>query len=98
MLISSREEPEAVLSPAMVAVMRISRRLNGLPESDEDITKSSGDASVAFCSVHLLVASVQALNLIGKQGATIKLIEESSGAAIQVLSSGMFLFWKLCAE
>lgn len=92
MLISGKEEPEAVLSPAMAAVMRISKRINGLPEGDEDDVESSG---VAVCVVRLLVASAQAINLIGKQGATINAIQESSGATIRVLSSGTFNVWKL---
>lgn len=69
--------------------MRISKRVNGLPESEED-AKASGAAAVAFCSIRLLVASTQAINLIGKQGSLIKSIQESTGASVRVLSSGMF--------
>ncbi|KAK1388392.1 RNA-binding KH domain-containing protein PEPPER [Heracleum sosnowskyi] len=86
-LISGKEEPEAVLSPAMVAVMRIFKRINGLPEGDEDDTRSSGIADGVFCSVHLLVASEQAISMIGRHGSTIKSIQESSGAVIRVLSN-----------
>lgn len=91
-MISGKEEPEAAVSPAMDAVLRIAKRVNGLPESDED-TKLSGAASIAFCSIKLLVPSPHATNLIGKQGSTIKSIQESSGASIRVLSNGMFQFW-----
>lgn len=85
-LISGKEEPEAAVSPAMDAVLRIAKRVNGLPESDEDV-KLSGPASIAFCSIKLLVPSPHATNLIGKQGSTIKSIQESSGASIRVLSN-----------
>lgn len=74
------------VSPAMDAVLRIAKRVNGLPESDEDV-KLAGAASIAFCSIKLLVPSPHATNLIGKQGSTIKSIQESSGASIRVLSN-----------
>lgn len=85
-LISGKEEPEVAVSPAMDAVLRIAKRVNGLPESDEDV-KLAGAASIAFCSIKLLVPSPHATNLIGKQGSTIKSIQESSGASIRVLSN-----------
>ncbi|KAL7224859.1 hypothetical protein ACSBR1_026187 [Camellia fascicularis] len=82
-LISGKEELESPLSPAMDAVIRVFKRVNGLPESE-------GDGKVpgaAFCSIRFLVASTQAINLIGKQGSSIKSIQESTGASIRVLSS-----------
>lgn len=87
-LISGKEEPEAALSPAMDAIIRIFKRVNGLPEGDGD-GKTTGAAGVAFCSIRLLVASTQAISLIGKQGSLIKSIQESSGASVRVLSSGI---------
>ncbi|KAI3889525.1 hypothetical protein MKW92_001288 [Papaver armeniacum] len=81
-LISSKEEPEAALSPAMNAVIRVFRRITGLSETDGE-GSSSG---VATCSFRLLVASSQAINLIGKQGSLIKSIQESSAATVRVLS------------
>ncbi|KAM1724503.1 hypothetical protein ACFX11_022943 [Malus domestica] len=80
-LISAREEPEVPLSPAMDAVIRIFKRVSGLTESE-----GSGAAGVAFCSIRLLVASTQAINLIGKQGSLIKSIQESTGSSVRVLS------------
>lgn len=73
----------------MDAVLRISKRINGLPEIEED-AKATGAPAVAFCSVKLLVAASQAINLIGKQGSTIKSIQDGTGASVKVLSSGMF--------
>ncbi|XP_057501524.1 RNA-binding KH domain-containing protein PEPPER-like [Actinidia eriantha] len=85
-LISGKEEPEAPLSPAMDAVIRIFKRVSGLPESEGD-GKVAGAAGVAFCSIRLLVASTQAINLIGKQGSSIKSIQEGTGASVRVLSN-----------
>lgn len=87
-MISGREEPEAPLSPAMDAVIRVFKRVTGLSEGDGD-GKAYGAAGVAFCSIRLLVASTQAINLIGKQGSLIKSIQESTGASVRVLSGGM---------
>ncbi|XP_062163960.1 RNA-binding KH domain-containing protein PEPPER [Alnus glutinosa] len=84
-LISGKEEPETPLSPAMDAVIRIFKRISGLSESEGD-SKASGAAAVAFSSIRLLVASTQAINLIGKQGSLIKSIQESTGASVRVLS------------
>ncbi|XP_028080131.1 RNA-binding KH domain-containing protein PEPPER-like [Camellia sinensis] len=67
----------------MDAVIRVFKHVNGLPERE-------GDGKVpgaTFCSIRFLVASTQAINLIGKQGSSIKSIQESTGASIRVLSS-----------
>lgn len=90
MLISGREEPEAPLSPAMDAVIRVFKRVSGLSENAGD-AELSGAAGVAFCSIRMLVASTQAINLIGKQGSLIKSIQESTAASVRVLSGGMHL-------
>ncbi|XP_019058113.1 PREDICTED: RNA-binding KH domain-containing protein PEPPER-like [Tarenaya hassleriana] len=82
-LISGKEEPEASLSPAMDAALRVFRRVSGLPDDDDnDDVKTAG---VGFCSLRLLVGSSQAINLIGKQGSLIKSIVENSGAFVRVL-------------
>lgn len=85
MLISGKEEPEAALSPAMDAVIRVFKRVSGLSENEDE-------AKASFCSIRLLVASTQAINLIGKQGSLIKSIQESTGASVRVLSGGMLSF------
>ncbi|OIT00123.1 PREDICTED: RNA-binding KH domain-containing protein PEPPER-like [Nicotiana attenuata] len=82
-LISGKEEPEAALSPAMDAVIRVFKRVSGL-EADGNLP---GVAGAAFCSIRLLVASTQAVNLIGKQGSLIKPIQQTTGASIRVLSN-----------
>ncbi|WJX28253.1 hypothetical protein P8452_16998 [Trifolium repens] len=82
-LISGKEELEAAISPAMDAVLRIFKRVTGLSETDSEI---KGSAGLTLCSVRLLVASTQAISLIGKQGSLIRSIQESSGASVRVLS------------
>ncbi|KAL6331933.1 hypothetical protein AAG906_020282 [Vitis piasezkii] len=96
-LISGREEPEAPLSPAMDAVIRVFKRVTGLSESEGD-GKAYGAAGVAFCSIRLLVASTQAINLIGKQGSLIKSIQESTGASVRVLSGDEVPFYAAADE
>lgn len=88
MLISGKEEPDSPLSPAMDAVIRVFKRVSGLSETEGD-ARVSGAAGVAFCSIRLLVASTQAINLIGKQGSLIKSMQESTGASVRVLSPGI---------
>ncbi|CAH8332258.1 unnamed protein product [Eruca vesicaria subsp. sativa] len=83
-MISAKEEPEAYMSPAMEAVLRVFRRVSGLPDTDDD--EDVQNAGSAFSSVRLLVASCQAINLIGKQGSNIKSIVENSGASVRILS------------
>ncbi|XP_010448339.1 PREDICTED: RNA-binding KH domain-containing protein PEPPER isoform X3 [Camelina sativa] len=83
-LITGKEEPEAYMSPAMDAVLRVFRRVSGLPDdNDDDDVQNAGSV---FSSVRLLVASTQAINLIGKQGSMIKSIVEHSGASVRILS------------
>ncbi|KAL6507839.1 hypothetical protein OROGR_024034 [Orobanche gracilis] len=87
-LITGKEEPEAAFSPAMDAIIRIFKRVNGLAENDGD-GQATAAAGSAFCAIRLLVASTQAISLIGKQGSLIKSIQESSGASIRVLNDEM---------
>ena len=54
-----------------------------------EIDAKNKASAVAFCSVRLLVASTQAINLIGKQGSLIKSIQENTGASVRVLSGGV---------
>ncbi|XP_072957170.1 RNA-binding KH domain-containing protein PEPPER [Typha angustifolia] len=83
-LISGREEPEAEFSPAMHAVVKVFKRVNGIDNGADSATPKSSVPNI--CAVRLLVASSQAINLIGKQGASIKSIQEKSNAVIRILS------------
>uniref|UniRef100_A0A6M2F8W2 K Homology domain-containing protein n=1 Tax=Populus davidiana TaxID=266767 RepID=A0A6M2F8W2_9ROSI len=88
-LISGKEEPEAPLSPAMDAVLRVFKRVSGLSPGEGDNTGSATTAAAAgsaFCSIRLLVASSQAINLIGKQGSIIKSIQENTGVVVRVMA------------
>ncbi|CAI8611099.1 unnamed protein product [Vicia faba] len=81
-LISGKEDLDAPLSPAMDAVIKIFKRVSGLSETDDN----NATSGAAFCSIRLLVASTQAINLIGKQGSSIKTIQENTGASVRVLA------------
>lgn len=94
-LISGKEELEAAISPAMDAAIRIFKRVSGLSETDSEIKGPSGDS---LCSIRLLVASTQAISLIGKQGTIIRSIQESSGASVRVLSGDEVQYFATAEE
>ncbi|KAL0873275.1 hypothetical protein Bca101_022980 [Brassica carinata] len=81
-IISGKEKPEANMSPAMDAVVRVFRRVSRLPDNSDDDVQNAGSA---FSLLRLLVTSTQALTLIGKQGSVIKSIAENSGASVRIL-------------
>ncbi|KAB5513717.1 hypothetical protein DKX38_027623 [Salix brachista] len=85
-LISGKEEPEAPLSPAMDAVLRVFKRVSGLSPGEGDSTGSAAASAGSVCSIRLLVASSQAINLIGRQGSIIKSIQENTGVAVRVMA------------
>ncbi|CAK7345723.1 unnamed protein product [Dovyalis caffra] len=85
-LISGKEEPEAPLSAAMDAAIRIFKHVSGLPEGDAEVSAAAG---IAFCSIRLLVASTQAISLIGKQGSIIKSIQEKTKASVRIMSEAV---------
>ncbi|KAJ0982395.1 hypothetical protein J5N97_010650 [Dioscorea zingiberensis] len=77
-MVSAKEEPDTSISPAMDGLLRVHKRIvDGL---DGDAPPSSGHVVT-----RLLVAATQAGSLIGKQGATIKSIQEASNSAVRVL-------------
>jgi len=86
-LIYAKEEPELELSPAMDAVLRVFKRVNAVSDTGADQSSST----LATCSVRLLVAASQAINLIGKQGASIKSIQENTGATIRIIARGTYI-------
>ncbi|KAG0627131.1 hypothetical protein M758_2G176200 [Ceratodon purpureus] len=92
-MVSAREDPEAAISPAMEGLLRVHRRVieGGDPESAEGEIAPGG----APVSSRLLVAATQAGSLIGRQGATIKSIQDASGATVRVLPAAEEL--PLCA-
>lgn len=83
-LITGREEPDVPISPAMDALLRVHKRVLGIQDSEGDNAHQPLSGSGVITS-RLLVASSQAGSLIGKQGSTIKLIQETSAATVRVL-------------
>ncbi|ONM63148.1 RNA-binding KH domain-containing protein PEPPER [Zea mays] len=83
-LVSGKEDPGLELSPAMDALMRVFKRVIGITDGAAEGTQAA--ATPGVCAARLLVPGAQAINLIGKQGATIKAIQESTGATIRVIS------------
>ncbi|CAN6247361.1 unnamed protein product [Urochloa humidicola] len=81
-LVSATEEVEAELSPAMNAAIKIFRHINGIEDINSCRTLSASAPEI--CYVRLLVPTAQAVHLIGKQGVTIKSIQESTGATIRI--------------
>ncbi|KAM0054088.1 putative K domain-containing protein [Helianthus debilis subsp. tardiflorus] len=76
-LISAKEEPELAIPPAMDGLLKVHQRII---DADADSNRAGG----TICT-RLLLAATQAGNLIGKQGATIKTIQDSSNCVIRVL-------------
>jgi len=83
-LITAREEPDAPISPAMDAILRVHKRVAGIQDSEGD-GANQPLAGSGVITTRLLVAASQAGSLIGKQGSTIKSIQEASAATVRVL-------------
>ncbi|PIA31471.1 hypothetical protein AQUCO_04900046v1 [Aquilegia coerulea] len=81
-LISAKEEPDAPLPPAIDGLLRVHKRIaDGL---DSDLSNAPPNTAGTILS-RFLVGATQAGSLIGKQGATIKSIQEASNCIIRVL-------------
>lgn len=85
-LISGKEDPGSALPPAINAMIRIFKVINGMPENDD----TEGEAAV--CLTRLLVAHSQAISLIGKEGSIISCIRQSTGASVRVVSVGKYYY------
>ena len=83
---SARDEPEAAISPAMDGILKVHRRI--IEGSEIEGEGAVQHPPFAVVSSKLLVAATQAGNLIGRQGATIKVIQDAAGANVRVLSVG----------
>ncbi|MCO5562142.1 hypothetical protein L7F22_015768 [Adiantum nelumboides] len=83
-LVSAREEPEAIVSPAVDGLLKVHQRTLGLIEGVEGYPSPSADL-VSPVASRLLVAATQAGSLIGKQGAIIKSIQDTSGATLRIM-------------
>ncbi|KAK1295642.1 hypothetical protein QJS10_CPB15g01945 [Acorus calamus] len=84
-MITAKEEPDASLPPAINGLLMVHKRtIDGI-----DSEVASGAVSA---STKLLVAASQAGSLIGKQGATIKSIQEASNCTVRVLGAEVSAF------
>lgn len=82
---SAKEEPDSSLPPAMDGLLRVHKRLIDGSEGDSANPHPGTGGKI---STRLLVAATQAGSLIGKQGATVKAIQEESNSIVRVLGSG----------
>ena len=85
-MVSAKEEPGNSLPPAMDGLLRVHRRIvDGL---DADSSQGQTPSAGGKVSTRLLVPASQAGSLIGKQGATVKSIQESASCIVRVLGQG----------
>ncbi|KAK8576148.1 hypothetical protein V6N13_090625 [Hibiscus sabdariffa] len=83
-MVSAKEEPDSSLPPAVDGLLRVHKRLIDGLEGDSSLATS---AVVTKLSTRLLVPASQAGSLIGKQGATVKSIQELSTCIVRVLGA-----------
>ncbi|XAR63593.1 hypothetical protein NMG60_11023589 [Bertholletia excelsa] len=83
-MVSAKEEPDAPLPPAVDGLLRVHRRVVDGLEGDSSQVPPAVAGKV---STRLLVAAAQAGSLIGKQGTTVKSIQESSNCIVRVLGT-----------
>lgn len=84
-MVSAKEEPDSPLPPAVDGLLRVHRRVvDGLENDSSDPPPNAGGK----VSTRLLVPAAQAGSLIGKQGTTVKSIQEESNCIVRVLGSG----------
>nr|ABR16694.1 unknown [Picea sitchensis] len=82
-MVSAKEEPDATISPAMDGILKVHKRIiEGIDEVGRT-QQAAGGPTIT----RLLLAGIQSGSLIGKQGATIKSIQENSGVAAKVVGS-----------
>ena len=81
-MISAKDEPEAPLSPAVDGLLRVHKRITDSSDGESgQPQRSAGNIG----PTRLLVPSSQAGSLIGKQGATIKSIQDSSKSVVRIV-------------
>ncbi|KAJ7549776.1 hypothetical protein O6H91_07G068300 [Diphasiastrum complanatum] len=81
-MVSAKEDPEVAISPAMDGLLKVHQRtLDGVHADSAGNHVPSGQTG----SSRLLVTAAQAGSLIGKQGTTIKSIQDASSTTVRVL-------------
>lgn len=83
-MVSAKEEPDSPLPPAIDGLLRVHKRIVDGLEGDS----SHGPPGLGGkISTKLLVPATQAGSLIGKQGGTVKSIQEASNCIVRVLGA-----------
>ncbi|KAJ7977291.1 flowering locus K-likey domain-like [Quillaja saponaria] len=82
-MVSAKEEPDRAVPPAMDGLLRVHKQIVNVDRDPADGASGAARSVVT----RLLVADTQAGSLIGKQGSTIKSIQDTSGCSIRVLGS-----------
>lgn len=90
-MISAKDEPDTVLPPAVDGLLRVHKRITDGLEGETDQPQR---ATVTAGPTRLLVPASQAGSLIGKQGATIKSIQDASKCVLRIV--GKVLHFSLC--
>lgn len=97
-MISAKDEPDALISPAMDGLLRIHKRIaDGSDGESGQPQQSAGNIE----PTRLLVPASQAGSLIGKQGTTIKSIQDSSKSVVRILGKFFLHFFyvmSMCAR
>lgn len=86
-MVSAKEEPGLPISPAMDALLRVHKKVVDIDSNYAQATSDTGGKVIT----RLLVAHAQGAILIGKQGSTVKSIEDASNCSIRVLGAGAVL-------
>ncbi|GAB2277599.1 hypothetical protein Dimus_012307 [Dionaea muscipula] len=81
-MVSAKEEPDSSMPPAIDGLLRVHKRIvDGLEgDSSQGLPAAGGKVST-----RMLLPATQAGSLIGKQGSTVKSIQESSNCIVRVL-------------
>ncbi|KAJ1266190.1 hypothetical protein BS78_08G131700 [Paspalum vaginatum] len=83
-MISAKDEPDAVIPPAIDGLLRVHKRitdgLDGETDQPQRVTVPAGPT-------RLLVPASQAGSLIGKQGSTIKSIQDASKCVLRIIEN-----------
>ncbi|KAM5561632.1 flowering locus K [Rosa sericea] len=83
-MVSGKEEPDSSLPPAIDGLLRVHARIvDGLDADSSQAPPGMGGK----VSTRMLVPASQAGSLIGKQGGTVKSIQEASNCIVRVLGS-----------
>ncbi|KAI4992626.1 hypothetical protein ZWY2020_057868 [Hordeum vulgare] len=83
-MISAKDEPDALVPPAIDGLLRVHNRItDGLDSETDQAQKGASPAG----PTRLLVPASQAGSLIGKQGTTIKSIQDASKCALRILEN-----------